>query len=572
MRRNKTTVSSYILEFLASKGIGHVFGITGGAIAFVIDEFARNKNIKFIPVAHEQAAAMAADAYARVHKSGVGATMATSGPGATNLITGIACSYFDSIPTIHITGQVNVFDQVQEENGRQVGFQETNIVDMVEPITKYAVQVKKAQDIFYELEKAYKIATTGRKGPVLLDIPQNIQREEIELPALSEKEDEDSEYYGEPKEKIIELIDKLNECKRPVILIGNGVRLSGADKELDLFLSKLEIPVVTSWSAQDLIWDKTNYFGSIGVYGDRAANKIIQNADLIISIGSRLDTRQVTNNHESFGKNAYICSVDIDYGELHKGRPRIDLPICMDAKVFMKTFLSMYKLLTIKQEDDSTEWIATCLIWEDELREDYSKMPAIYRLMNNMQVQLKENDLLIPDDGGNLVWTLQTYPQGHRVFSAFGNSPMGYALPASIGAQIANPKKRVICVTGDGSMQINIQELQTIVANKLPIKIFIINNNGYGIIKQFQKTWLGGRYVATGKKWGVTNPNFRRIAKAYGFKYLSVRGEKYSSRVFKKVLSCREPIICEIFIPEFTPLVPKVDYGNSLENMTPALQ
>ena len=570
----KVTVSKYILDFLAEQGIEHVFGITGGAIAFVIDEFYGRKDIQYVPVMHEQAAAMAADAYARVHKSGLGATMVTSGPGATNLLTGIACSYFDSIPTIHISGNVNTFDQGQRKNIRQIGFQETNIVDMVKPITKYAVMVMKAEDIRYELEKALYIAREGRQGPVLLDIPQNIQREKVDPKKL--KSFEKLRSYEPPKIKVdlTEQAEKLRDmiriAKRPLVLVGNGAR----DSDVDQFIINNFLPFVTSWSAMDMFaHDNPLRVGKIGVYGDRGANFALQECDLLISLGSRLDTRQIGSKPETIATKAKRVVVDIDYDELNKGRG-MKIHLAINAKV--SDLLAAYPARTLIFTNE--EWLEQCLKWKhaypmttDKYRKQKKNVNAY--VFNDILSDLLPKDAhIIPCSGGNLTWTMQAFKikLGQTLFSAFGNSPMGYALPASVGVSVAL-KTPVICIEGDGGLQINIQELQTIASRKLPIKIFIMDNNGYGIIKQFQKKWLDSRFQATGVSTGVTRPNFISVAKAYGIKTVTIKDNKGLQKGIQKVLQMKEAVLCLVMIDELQPLIPKIDYGDTLDNMSPKL-
>lgn len=565
----KVTVAKYILDFLAEQGIQHVFGITGGAIAFVIDEFHGRKDIKFVPMLHEQAAAMAADAYARVHKSKLGATMVTSGPGAVNLLTGIACSYFDSIPTIHITGNVNTFDQGQRKGIRQIGFQETNIMDMAKPITKYSDMLLEAEAVRWMFEKALYYAKEGRPGPVLLDIPQNLQRVLIDPKKL--------QGFTPPKKKEIDLteqalklLDMLRKARKPLVLVGNGAR--GSD--VDQFLTSNILPFVTSWSAMDMFDHGDSLrVGKIGVYGDRGANLALQDCDLLISLGSRLDTRQIGSMPDKVAPKAKRVVVDIDANELNKGRG-MKIHLAINAKV--SDFLAAYPsrtLILIKKE-----WFEQCVKWKhaypmttDKYRKQKKNVNAY--VFNDILSDLLPSDAhIIPCSGGNLTWTMQAFKikLGQTLFSAFGNSPMGYAVPASIGAAIAT-KKPIICIEGDGGLQINIQELQTIVANKLPIKIFIMDNNGYGIIKQFQKVHLNSRFQATDVSTGVTRPNFISVAKAYGIKTFTIKANKNLESTIKKVLKYEGPVLCNVIIDELQPLIPKLDYGDTLENMSPKL-
>lgn len=569
------TVADYILNYLVSLGIKHVFIITGGAIAFAIDAFYGRKDIGYVCAYHEQAAAMEADAYSRMGP-GIGATMVTSGPGATNLITGICCSWFDSIPTVHITGQVNTFEQKGDSFVRQVGFQETDIVSVVRPIVKFAAQLDKPENIRYLLEKATYIAKTGRPGPVVLDIPQNFQRAEIDPKSLKGFEPQiEIEVKKTDKLKVKEILKLLGKSKRPVLLVGGGVRLSNADKEIRKLAEVLKVPVVTSWSGFDLFpYDYKYRIGEIGVYGSRAANFTIQNADFILSIGSRLDTRQTGGKPQTFARKAKIVMVDIDKAELGKRRgltPHIEIQA--DAKEFIGAILE--NALSYKQT--FSKWLGTATEWRRKyksIKEEYYKEDKYvnpYVFMEVLSEKLDGNAIIIPDDGAHLTWTMQAFrlKEGQRLFSAFGNSPMGYAFPAAIGASFAKKDKQIICIDGDGSIQINMQELQAVAYHKLPIKIFILNNRGYGIIKQFQELYLGSRFEATGK--GYSSPNFIEIAKAYGIKTVSIKNNKELRKKIKKAIEYRGSVICDVNIRDNQKIIPKLEFGKPIEDMTPYL-
>lgn len=574
-------LADYILKFLISKNVNNVFLITGGAISFVVDAFSRNKKIKYTCVAHEQAAAMMADAYSRVGK-GFGATMVTSGPGAQNLVTGIACSWFDSVPTIHISGQVNTYElstnNKTTKKVRQIGFQETDIVSIVKPITKFAYQVKDPNEIKYVLEKAYFIANEGRPGPVLIDIPMNFQREKINLKKMNTFKPPKISTNNKIENQIFKIKKLLNQSNRPVLIIGGGVRMSGAMNELEKFLKKVDIPIVTTWSGLDTIdYQNKNYVGSVGVYGSRAANFAVQNSDLIINLGSRLDTRITGGKPETFARTAKIISIDIDKYELNKKR---GLNIFLKINEDLKYFLSIFNFKLKKFEfSANNQWKITCKEWKlkySNVKDSYfqqKKYVNPYSFIDLLSKKLSNKDVIITDDGGHLTWTIQAFKikKGQRLFSAFGNSPMGYAFPAAIGASIANKNKRIICIDGDGSIQINIQELQTMVANKLPIKLFIINNNGYGIIKQFQELYLNKRFEASVSTKGVTNPSFKKISNAYGINYNEIRNNKDINKILSKVLKTNKPEIINVIINPDQKIIPKLQFGNPIEDLSPLL-
>jgi acetolactate synthase-1/2/3 large subunit len=575
------TVAEYILKFLISKNVKNVFLITGGAISFVVDAFSRNKKIKYTCVAHEQAAAMMADAYSRVGK-GFAATMVTSGPGAQNLITGIACSWFDSVPVIHISGQVNSFELSSSNKTtkkvRQVGFQETDIVSMIKPITKFAYQLKKPDEIKYVLEKAFYLSNQGRPGPVLIDIPMDFQRAKINLKKIKS--------FKIPKKKsnhkiinnIYKIIALLAKSKRPVLILGGGVRMSKSINQLEKFLKNINLPIVTTWSGLDTMdYKDKNYIGCLGVYGSRAANFVVQNSDLILNFGSRLDTRITGGKPKTFARSAKVVSIDVDIHELNKKRGlNIYLKINEDLNFFLTTFNTKLKKFRFSASKD---WKNLCQQWKlryPNVQNSYYKQKNYvnpYCFIDKLSNKLNKQDIVLTDDGGHLTWTIQAFKvkKGQRVFSAFGNSPMGYAFPAALGASLANNKKRVICIDGDGSIQINIQELQTMVANNLPIKLFIINNDGYGIIKQFQELYLNKRYEASISSKGVTNPNFKKISNAYGINYKEIKNNKKIDKILTKVLNSKKPEFVNVIISPNQKIIPRLQFGNPIEDLSPLL-
>ena len=576
------TVADYILKFLISKNVKNVFLMTGGAISFAVDAFSKNKNIKYTCIAHEQSAAMMADAYSRSGK-GFGATMVTSGPGAQNLITGIACSWFDSVPVMHISGQVNKFELSSShkttKNVRQIGFQETDIVSIVKPITKFAYQLKNANEIKYILDKAFYIANEGRPGPVLIDIPMNFQKEKINLNKLvTFKKPKTKNNKNKIKNSIYKIHELLVKSKRPILILGGGIRMSNAVNELEKFLKKTNIPIVTTWSGLDIIdFNHKNYIGCIGVYGSRAANFAVQNADLILNFGSRLDTRVTGGKPENFARAAKIVSVDIDKYELNKKR---GLNIYLKINEDLKNFLSIFIKESINfRYSKKNNWSDICKKWKlayPNVISAYKKQKKYtnpYFFIKRLSETLNNKDIIVPCSGGNLTWTMQAFEikKGQRLFSAYGNSPMGYSLPAALGASLANNKKRVICIEGDGGIQINIQELQTMVSNNIPIKLFIINNNGYGIIKQFQELYLGSRYEATIPSKGVTNPDFKKISDAYGINYSEIRNNKEIDTVLKKILKSKKPEFINVIINQNQKIIPKLQFGRPIEDLSPLL-
>lgn len=574
-------LSDYLAEFLAREGIHHVFEVIGGAAVHMIHSIAARSDITYISVQHEQAGAMAAEAYARLTKN-IGAAMATSGPGMTNLITGIACAYFDSIPTIYITGQVNTSESRNGRKVRQIGFQETDITDIVAPITKYAVKVEAAEDIRYILEKAFYIARSGRPGPVLIDIPMNIQRAQIDPEKLRKFDPSEIKSDTDSKDVINHNIHKalqyIQKAKRPIIIAGGGIRYADACDLFEQFISLLSFPVVSTWSGIDILGhNHPLYRGQIGVYGARGANFAIQNSDCVISIGSRLDTRITGGKPETFAREAKKIVIDIDRAEIYKKRGlNPDVGICGDVREVLPLFIEAIKkekLPTVKN------WLEKTRTWMQEypkVQPEWRKRDTLvnpYYFVEMLSHMLDANATVIADCGGNLTWTLQAFDlkKGQRLISAMGNSPMGYAFPASLGASIALGKKPVIAIIGDGGMQINLQELQTMVHYKIPVKVFILNSNSYAIIMQFQQEWFESKFIATVPETGYSAPDFTKVAKAYAIPVVRISNHKEMKRKIKQVLSQKGPVVCEVMIPHNSPLIPKLSFGRPIEDQSPLL-
>lgn len=574
-------LSDYLADFLANKGIRHVFQIIGGASVHMVHSIGENKDMECICVQHEQAGAMAAEAYARMTKN-MGAAMATSGPGMTNLITGIGCAYFDSIPIICITGQVNRNESKNGRKVRQIGFQETDIVDIVKPLTKFSTQVKEPEDIRYILEKSIYIAKSGRPGPVLVDIPMDIQRAEIDPKKLRKfdpseiKIDVDSK--EDVKQKINEAVELLKKAKRPVLIAGGAIRYADCTQEFKKLVDILKIPVVSTWSGIDVLTHMHPlYIGQIGVYGNRGANFTVQNSDCILSIGSRLDTRITGGRPETFARKAKKIVVDIDRPELYKRRGlNPDIGICADVKEVIPLFIN--KLFNEKMPDVK-DWVKKATTWKKnfpsvlpEWRKRKSKVDP-YVFIETLSEVLPDDAIVVTDCGANLTWTIQAFSVRcqQRLWSTMGNSPMGYSLAASIGASIALGKREIICIIGDGGLQINIQELQTVAYYKLPIKIFILNNHSYGIIKQFQDMYFNGNYIATERASGYSVPNFIKIAKAYGIETESIQNHKEMKEKILKVLKTRTTILCDVIVPDDAKMIPKLEFGKPIEDLFPLL-
>jgi acetolactate synthase-1/2/3 large subunit len=493
----------------------------------MVDAIGRHNTTKFTCFQHEQSAAMAADAVWRTTGK-VGVTMATSGPGATNLITGIACSWFDSIPSFHITGQVNQSESRESLGAqvRQAGFQETDIVGIVKPLTKWAHKVETIEDLVDSLSVAFNKATTGRMGPVLLDIPMNIQKELVSEEQKARALKDRLQVQNTNSEINPVLTDFFSNSNRPLVIIGAGLAFNSKVEKTQMWCENFGIPYVATWAAMPYLErSKSGYLGTIGVYGSRIANWSVQAADKIIVLGSRLDNRQRTGNPKGFAPFAQILVLDIDEEELKKYNSQKNYET-------LKFNLANSELLlgnSMKKYQDS-DWRLEISKIKEKITNGFenSVMPGElnpYFAFQKIQDKFQPNSIVVSDCGANLCWVYQPYqPDSSFLFTAGGNSPMGYSLPAAIGAQICNPQKTVYCFIGDGGLQMNIQELQTVMNYQLPIKIVIQNNFGYGIIKQFQDAYFNGRYYATGE--GYSQPDFKKIATAYGIPYQRITKEE----------------------------------------------
>lgn len=564
------TGAEYIAEFLKQRGTKNIFLITGGACAFIVDAIGRNRGLKYICFQHEQAAAMAADALWRIDKT-VGTTVVTSGPGATNLITGIACSYFDSIPTLHITGQVNQ-NEIANYRGarvRQAGFQETKIVDMVKPITKYAVQVKTGEELKRELTKAYNLAISDRKGPVLIDVPMDVQKAEVGDEIAYSPPNEEIHSAADVQRWKIKIQEFFQPSERPLVLFGAGVGLAGAEIAVAEWLKKSGIPFVSSWNGLTYFnHDLPNYMGNIGVYGNRGANFILQNADRILVLGSRLDNRQRSGDIVGFGMSAKFLVLDVDTEELKKYDPNKYETLLLNLKHFPDICQSLEPM------QQKTPWIDFFRLMKKRYFGKYPSSTAEseqslspYAIVQEVNRLISRDAIVIADDGANLCWVFQAFHRtGQTLFTAGGNSPMGYSFPASIGAALHQPNRQVIVFTGDGSFQMNIQELQTMAYHKCNIKLIILNNYGYGIIKQFQDLYFESRYFATGE--GYSQPNFAKVVEAYNIPYHRV---KKMSDLKPEIFEQKGPAVIEVVLHPNTLIEPKLEMGRPIHDQFPYL-
>jgi acetolactate synthase-1/2/3 large subunit len=572
-------LSHVIAAFLAEQGIKHVFAISGGASLHLIHSIAETPGTGFVCPLHEQAGAMSADGYARV-TGGLGCAVATSGPGATNLITGICSSYYDSVPVLYLTGQVATFRSKGDTGVRQIGFQETDTVEMCRTVTKYAVLVKDPYRIRYELQKAVAIARSGRPGPVLVDVPDDLQRMDIDPAKLVEYDPaETPPAVVIPEATLDACLDALRAAQRPVIIYGWGVHLAGAEAEARALAAVLHMPVAMTWAARDLLADSDPLtIGGFGTHGVRHANFAVQNADLILSIGSRLDTKATGSPPSTFAREARIIMCDIDPTELGKFERlgvRLHQAVAADARTFLQALL---------RRAQGQAW-PTHALWLERIADWKRRYPVCppayaaekdvnpYWLVQKLSEALGENEIIFSDTGCALAWMMQgfAFKAGQRFHHAFNNTPMGYGLPGAIGAAFARPGARIICFSGDGSIQMNIQELATVIRHRLPIKIILLNNHGHGMVQQTQEMWLGGNYYATSVAGGLSDPDFVAIARAYGFPAETLEFNADIPAKLAKALDGDGPYLLNIEIDARHRVVPQVKYGRPNEDADPLL-
>ena len=577
-------LSDYVAEFLVRHGIKQVFMVVGGGAMHLDDSLARNNELDLLFNHHEQACSMAAESYARINGHPA-CVCVTTGPGGINAMTGVAGAYLDSIPMIVISGQVR-YDTAVRSTGlplRSLGDQEFDITLSAKNMTKYAQMITSASDIRKEMEKAYHLAVSGRPGPVWIDIPVDIQAKMIDPDTL--------ESYDPSKDKIdvpepvtdytvSEVISKIKNAKRPVLYAGSGIRTSGAFDVFNKVVAKLGIPVVTGWNSIDLCEsDSPLYVGRGGIMGDRAGNFAVQNADLVLAIGNRLSIRQVGYNYKSWAPNAFVIDVDVDRYELVKPTIHVDMPIWADAADFLSKMdgalsegMTLYKSFPVsfKQSADKIEesvgelrrsqrpsdWNGLCNFWKkaypvitkDKLTD--TRQTNAYAFFGELSNQLSEGDTIVVGNGSACVVGSHSFyiKKGQRFIINSAIASMGYCLPAAIGACIAKGAKDVTLISGDGSIQMNLQELQTIVTNKLPIHIFVINNNGYHSIRQTQANLFDGHFVGIGpESGGLTFPDLSKLAAAYGYPYYSCHSNLELKDSIAGALSEESFSICEVF-------------------------
>ncbi len=579
-------LSDYVIKRLEETGAEHMFMLPGGGAMHLNDSLGKSRRIQFVGCLHEQACAIAAEAYARVNNR-LGLLMVTTGPGGTNALTGVAGAYIESTPVFVVSGQVKRADMINGQGIRQQGMQELDIISVVKPITKYAALVDDPNMIRYHIERALYEATHGRKGPVWLDIPLDVQATMIDEEKLIGYTPFEPKKNAGLEKKAVQIINALNRAERPVLLAGNGIRMADAIPEFEDLVKVLNIPVLTTWNGIDLIEEENPlYYGRPGGLGHRYANFMQQNSDFFLSIGARLNLLQTGYNFDGFAREAYKVMVDLDANELHKTNVRADLPVCADAGDFMRELLRHKDLIKKK---DRTSWFS----YGNRMREKYPLIPReyweqkeyvnTYCLLDTISKYMTKDDVYVSGSSGSCIdISMQGFKvkKGQRVFCTKGLASMGYGFPSAIGACLASGRKRTVGVNGDGGFVMNIQELETVRRLNLPIKMFVLCNRGYGAIQATQTNLFNRNYVDCNEASGLSLPPIAKVAAAFGLKTVSIHNNTELDQKVMEALAYEGPVIVEVFTPiELTALPKQVSYKRKdgqmeslpLEYMNPAI-
>tara|TARA_B100000029_G_scaffold232220_1_gene229616 strand:- start:3281 stop:5053 length:1773 start_codon:yes stop_codon:yes gene_type:complete len=555
-------LADYVIEFLEKKGIRTVFTVSGGGSIFLCDALYKARKLKYIACHHEQAVSYATESYSR-SRNKPGAAIVTTGPGGTNSTSGVACCWIDSVPAIFISGQVFLNQTIGNSGLRQIGVQEFDIVNMVKSSTKYAVIIKKAEEIKYHLEKAYYVCSEGRPGPVWIDIPANIQNAKINPNTLlGYKPKVKNKRNLILNKKIKKIAKMIATADRPLLHIGHGVKISNGEKYLRKIVNKYKLPFALTWNASDLIESNHPlYIGRPGAFAERGSNFIVQNCNLHLSIGTRLPFMVTGYDAKDFARKAKKIMVDIDKTEVNKSNVNLDEKINCDGSYFLKTLIKYLP----KKINISKDWLNYC----KNIRKKYpivlkefknqKKFVNSYYFIDILSDILNKKDVIVTDMGLSFVGTHQAFKtkKGQKLYTNSGHAPMGWGLPAAVGAFYATKRNRVICLTGEGGLQMNIQELATVMHNKLPIKIFIYNNGGYLTIKQTQQLGFNSRIMGSNSDSGLSFPDYKSMAKSNKIKYTKISNNKNLKSKIKKVLSGKGAVICELMIDHEQEQMPK---------------
>lgn len=572
----KQKVSDYIADFIARWGIQDIFTVTGGGAMHLNDAFGHHEKLHCTYQHHEQACAMAAEAYARVENK-MAAVCVTTGPGATNAITGVLGGWMDSIPMVIFSGQARYATTVPASGLplRSMGVQECNIVPVVTPLTKYAHMVVHPEDIRYHLEKALYFAVTGRPGPVWLDIPLDVQGAVVEtekMPSYDPKENPELLPKSISEDVVEQILDKLQESSRPVLFPGNGVRLAGAIEEFRYLAEILGVPVITGMSSVDAIEsDHPLFVGRSGGTGTRPGNFALQNSDVLLSIGNRQGFAQTGFQFKDWSRESYTILNDIDENELKKPSLHVSLPVCGDAGELIKKLVTAARNRGASKEQplfSGEDWRRQCSLWKEKYpvvtKKHYETTEEgctnIYAFYEELSKAMKENQNLMVSVGTSRVAGSQAFrvKKGQRFITNPNTASMGFCLPGAIGVCIASGKKPVVCVTGEGSLQMNLQELQTIWQNRLPVKLFVINNQGYHSIRQTQQNYFGEPLVGVGEESGdLSFPDLEKLIPAYGFPYRSIHTSEELQEKIEEVLNFDGAIVCDVFVTKYQKTEPK---------------
>jgi len=563
--------SDYIANFL-SKHSNYAFGGQGSSVIHIVDSIYKHKKIEFIPGQSEQGSSLAADAYYRSSKK-IGITIGTSGPGILNFLQGMACSYFDSIPGLYIAGAPVTSHLRRNKKIRQIGFQEMEVQNMVKPICKYSTLVMRIEDLAYELEKCVQIALTGRKGPTLIEIPDDISRMNMPKKII---------YFKKKIKKDLKKINYLEvkslfkKSKRPLIVVGNGCLQSDSIKDIEKLIKSNKIPYTASWATihKFSTSDPLN-MGSFGVAATRYGNFAVQKADLIIFLGARLSTQLIGGNPMTFAPSAKKVIVDIDKQEFSSQRlPNVKLKINCDVKKFIK---DLNKIKLVIQKNSIQNWVKKMSVLKknypilDQNNLKNKKFVDPYYFFDKFYMDIKKGSIVIPDASANLIWAYQALKTKNKpeMFTAFNHSPMGYSLAASVGAYFGSKNKKIYALIGDGSVPMNVQELETIKNYDIDSIIIVLNNQGYGLIKQTQETWLKSIYAGTDKSSGLSLPDNTKIASSYGIKSFTLKNNNDVKKNLRKILHSKGPILIDVLIDPKSRVKPKIEFGKPLEDMYP---
>lgn len=562
-------ISDYIAQEL-KKFTDHAFIGHGSSILHLLHSI-KNYGITTVASQNEQCASIAADAYSRCSNK-LGVVVTTSGPGTINAFQGIACSYYDSVPCIYLSGApVKKFLKKKTSSLRQLGFQEMNMKKITKEFTKYSVRIDKPNMVKYEMEKCIFLAREGRPGPCLIEIPDDIQRSKY-IPSIQKK------YIPQNKKKIFKekylniFKNTILRSLKPLLIIGNGLKISKSEDELKKFIQKYKIPFVLSYGAADLAYINPDlYAGPFGVYASKHGNLAIQNSDLLIILGCRMNPTLMGSNPKKFAPKAKKIIIDIDQEELkEENHLKIDLKINIDLKVFFE------KIKYNKIKTNSYDiWIKQIQKWKEDYqtvkKEYYNEKKYVnpYVFFRKLSNLISKDSIIINDTSNNMVWMHQSFlcKKGQKIFSAYNHSPMGYSVAASIGAQIVNPNKKVVAIIGDGGMQMNIQEIQNIFHLNLPVKVFVINNKCLGMVSQAMDTWFNGEYVGCDPKSGLSFPDFNKVFSAYKIHNTKIKNHNNIDKKIKACLSYKKASFCVVDVNPKSRMIPKVKLGDSLDKI-----